>query len=288
MPPAGGRCASRSRQVSPLAARVTRYTAIVRVREHRARSGDSNPRRSSRSVYNLLCRSYGASSMRAVILGVLIAAIACSSRNVLAEESAADLYQTHCAQCHGAQLQGAQGPSLRQEGDPRLDNESVLARIVREGLPEKGMPAWNSKFSDSEIAGLVQFIKEQRDENSAEHLRLVDQKAISSLPRGRVRTELHSFKVELVAEPDKPTGLAMLPDGRLLITQEHGGLRIVEGSHLLADSINGVPSCQPADVFHRVLLGVALHPHYRQNGWIYLTCGDTVTTTQARELPKSC
>jgi aldose sugar dehydrogenase len=53
---------------------------------------------------------------------------------------------------------------------------------------------------------------------------------------------------------------------------------------LVTESIKGVPSCHPRDVFHRGLLGVALHPHYLQNGWIYLTCADTVTDDAGKAL----
>ena len=222
--------------------------------------------------------------MRAFIAGVLIPLAACSSMDVLAEDPAANLYQTHCAACHGAQLQGGQGPSLIQRADSRSNDASALVRVVREGRPERGMPAWNDKLSDTEISSLAQFIEQRREANSAQHLRLVDEESIRSLPQGRIRTELQSFRVELVAEPAKPTGLAVLPDGRLLITQEQGGLRIVERSHLMAGSIEGVPSGHPTDVFHRVLLGVALHPHYSQNGWIYLTCGDTVTNSAGKTI----
>jgi aldose sugar dehydrogenase len=220
--------------------------------------------------------------MRAFIFSVLIPIAVCSPREVLAKDLAADLYQANCAQCHGALLQGAQGPSLLQNADPRLNDESDVARIIRDGLPEKGMPGWNGKISAAEITSLAQFIKERREENSAEHLRLIDRERIRSLPQRLVRSEVQAFTVELVAEPDKPTGLVALPDGRLLISQERGGLRLVERSGLVAGAVEGVPPCHPTDVFHRVLLGVALHPRYRQNGWIYLTCGNSVTDSTGK------
>jgi glucose/arabinose dehydrogenase len=171
-----------------------------------------------------------------------------------------------------------------QGGDPRSDDENGLSRVVREGLPEKGMPAWGGKISDAEISSLVQFIEKRRGETSAENLQLADKESIHSLPRGVIRTDVQAFRVELVAEPDKPTGLAVLPDGRLLISQELGGLRVVEKSGLVAGPVEGVPSCRPTDVFHRVLLGVALHPHYRENGWIYLTCGNSTTDDAGRTI----
>jgi glucose/arabinose dehydrogenase len=137
------------------------------------------------------------------------------------------------------------------------------------------MPAWGDKISDGDIASLVQLIGSRRSENSAERLRQADQESIRAFRRGPIHSEVQAIRMELVAEPAKPTGMAVLPDGGLLITQERGGLRIVDKSGLAPEPIQGVPSCRPTDFFRRVLLGVALHPGYRQNGWIYLTCGNS-------------
>lgn len=214
--------------------------------------------------------------MRSLLAIVFIPIVSCSSMEALAADSGAGLYQTHCASCHGAQLQGAQAPSLLLDRDSPANDEE-LAPVIRDGRPGKGMPAWNDTLSAFDIASLVQFVQRRREENSAEHLRQADMEFVRSLPRGLIRSEVQAFSVELVAEPDKPTGIAVLPDGRLLIAQERGGLRVVESSGLQLGAIEGVPSCQPTDFFHRVLLGVALHPDYRQNGWVYLTCGNSET-----------
>jgi glucose/arabinose dehydrogenase len=84
-----------------------------------------------------------------------------------------------------------------------------------------------------------------------------------------VKSELHEFRVETVMEGlDHPWGLVELPDGRMLVTERPGRLRVIEKGGLLPDPVAGVPP-----VFARGqggLLDIELHPGYATNGWIYL------------------
>ena len=77
-----------------------------------------------------------------------------------------------------------------------------------------------------------------------------------------------SFRVEILAEGlDVPWGIAELPDGRFLITERSGEVRILGPKGLEANSVSNFPP-----IFARGqggLLDVALHPNYAQNGWIY-------------------
>ena len=66
-----------------------------------------------------------------------------------------------------------------------------------------------------------------------------------------------------------PWGLAFLPDGRLLVTEQEGLLRIVAADGAVSEPVGGVPA-----VFARGqggLMDVALHPRYEEQGWIYLS-----------------
>ena len=64
-----------------------------------------------------------------------------------------------------------------------------------------------------------------------------------------------------------PWGLAFLPDGRMLVTERRGQMRIVENGKLLPAAIEGIPKV--AEHGQGGLLDVALHPQYVENGWIY-------------------
>ncbi len=85
-----------------------------------------------------------------------------------------------------------------------------------------------------------------------------------------VETSAAKFRVETVADGmTNPWAIAKLPDGRFLITERPGRLRIVENGKLLPDPVEGVPEVWAKG--QGGLLDVALHPDYAKNGWIYLS-----------------
>lgn len=63
-----------------------------------------------------------------------------------------------------------------------------------------------------------------------------------------------------------PWGMAFLPDGRILVTEKSGQLRMIENGKLLPQPVAGAPKV--VDSGQGGLLDVALHPQYAQNGWI--------------------
>ena len=63
------------------------------------------------------------------------------------------------------------------------------------------------------------------------------------------------------------TAFAQAPDGRLFIAQQGGALRVVENGALLATPFVTVPVDSNGE---RGLIGVALHPGFATNHWIYV------------------
>jgi glucose/arabinose dehydrogenase/PKD repeat protein len=76
-----------------------------------------------------------------------------------------------------------------------------------------------------------------------------------------------TFVDQLVASVGGPTALAFTPDGRLLITTQPGALRVYQGGALLATPALSLSPCSDSE---RGLLGVAVHPQFAQNNFIYL------------------
>ncbi len=84
-----------------------------------------------------------------------------------------------------------------------------------------------------------------------------------------VQTREHAVRLVTVTEGlERPWALAFLPDGKMLVTERPGRMRIV--------SRDGKLDPTPVDGLPRVdaqgqggLLDVVLHPKYRDNGWIY-------------------
>jgi aldose sugar dehydrogenase len=67
----------------------------------------------------------------------------------------------------------------------------------------------------------------------------------------------------------KPWGIAPLPDGRLLITEKGGTLRIADGSGNLSEEIKGIPEVN--DSGQGGLLGITIDPNFAQNRMVYWT-----------------
>ena len=77
-------------------------------------------------------------------------------------------------------------------------------------------------------------------------------------------------RVTTVAEGlEHPWGLAFLPDGRMLVTERPGRLRIVGVDGALSKPVSGVPRVQARG--QGGLLDVALHPEFAENGLVYLS-----------------
>jgi len=69
---------------------------------------------------------------------------------------------------------------------------------------------------------------------------------------------------------EHPWSLVFLPDDRALVTERPGRLRIIDAdARLLDDPVEATPDVYAAG--QGGLMGLALHPDYGDNGWIYLT-----------------
>jgi glucose/arabinose dehydrogenase len=84
-----------------------------------------------------------------------------------------------------------------------------------------------------------------------------------------INSEKHTFRVvTLLKGLEYPWSVAFLPDGRMLVTERVGRLRLV-GQDLRLDPkpIAGLPDV--AATGQGGLFDVVLHPEHAQNGWIY-------------------
>jgi glucose/arabinose dehydrogenase len=79
------------------------------------------------------------------------------------------------------------------------------------------------------------------------------------------------YRIETLTEGlEHPWSLAFLPDGRMLVTERVGRLRLIEADgRLLEDPIAGLPEAFIAA--QAGLMEVALDPDYPDNRWLYLS-----------------
>jgi glucose/arabinose dehydrogenase len=86
-----------------------------------------------------------------------------------------------------------------------------------------------------------------------------------------IQSEKHNFNVVTLVEGlQNPWAIAWLPDGRMLVTERAGRLRIVSKDFKLDPKpVEGLPKIVVGG--QGGLFEVALHPDYKENGWIYIS-----------------
>lgn len=77
------------------------------------------------------------------------------------------------------------------------------------------------------------------------------------------------FRVVPVKGLQRPQGMAFLPDGRILVTERAGRLRIIASGAVDPQPVSGLPVVLNRNM--RGLNDVALHPKFAENGWVYFT-----------------
>jgi len=71
--------------------------------------------------------------------------------------SAADIYKSVCAQCHGQNGEGSIGPILNDLSD---DTDQDINDVINQGIPNTNMLAFGSILSEPQIQGLVAIIRQ--------------------------------------------------------------------------------------------------------------------------------
>lgn len=218
-----------------------------------------------------MCAGYSGTMRRPALLLFAICLGPCPLQGAEpSPRAAAALYEQFCAGCHGADLRGNRAGSLLDEKWSGASDDTALRRVIRDGQPRSGMPAFGRSFTEAEIRSLVILIRESahRRGDPAVH-------ETREPPEGVQCSERHAWRMEIVVTGlDVPWSLAFLPDGRLLFTQRSGSL----GEATPGDRgwrtriIAGTPPVWVRD--EGGLLDVTPHPDYATNGWLYLTLAD--------------
>lgn len=181
---------------------------------------------------------------------------------------AGQLYTEFCANCHGPKLEGGKGGALLGKPWKHGGDNAALTRSIREGYPKDGMPAFAAAISEAETQALVAFLRETS--TRAADPQPAQEKPV---PDTVLRSQEHAFRVESVGEGlDVPWSMTFLPDGRLLVTERVGRLRIIEHGAVRPEQIGGLP---PVVVSKEAgLMSVVAHPKFAENHWLYFTFSD--------------
>ncbi len=93
-------------------------------------------------------------------LGLLLAAVGCSSLPASAQPAKPDvkaLYQQNCASCHGVDRLGGMGPALLPENLERVRRPEAL-KVIGYGRPATQMPGFADSLSEPEIKALADYV----------------------------------------------------------------------------------------------------------------------------------
>jgi cytochrome c oxidase cbb3-type subunit 3 len=74
-------------------------------------------------------------------------------------QAGAETYASVCASCHGDNGGGLIGPNLTDQYWIHGGSNVDIFNILTDGVPAKGMPAWDSQLSPEKRAELVAFIR---------------------------------------------------------------------------------------------------------------------------------
>ena len=181
--------------------------------------------------------------------------------------AASQLYSTYCAGCHGPNLQGGAGSSLLDDEWKHGGDDQSLVNVITGGVTGTPMQPFKDILDASQIRQLVFYIRQQAAAAKERPELQVD-------PDGHVvKSERQAVKLEVVAKGlETPWGIAFLPDGRMLVTERPGRLRVVEKGQLLPP-VSGTPTVWT--VQDGGLFDVEVHPDYAKNGWIYLAYAES-------------
>ncbi|WKZ57143.1 MAG: PQQ-dependent sugar dehydrogenase [Bdellovibrionota bacterium] len=90
------------------------------------------------------------------------------------------------------------------------------------------------------------------------------------VPISNTVPEASGYRIESYIQGlEHPWSLAFLPDGRILVTERPGRLRVINGAKLEAAPIGGTPKVFASG--QGGLLDVSAHPRFHENSIIYLT-----------------
>ena len=186
-------------------------------------------------------------------------------------------YGDYCANCHGADLEGTpNGPALK---NVELINGNSTQQLItsiahHEHVVNKAGALDGVMLSAHTIKALALYVSEQR-----QGLPTIPGSHHYNVPEGTIYSQHHDFRIEQVTTlPSAPYSIAPLPTGEILVTEKVRGLSVVTANGQQSALIENTPTVwkellkvRGSYVGLGMMLDIALHPDYANNGWIYLS-----------------
>ena len=214
--------------------------------------------------------------MRIIIIHALLCLISIHAQNRIGTGDVKMLYQDHCMNCHGVNLEGGIGGSLL--GDSLMEENGTskdFIQYLKFGNLDMGMPGFGEVLSDSQIRTLQIYIQEmqQKKRLKGSELEVSNQEVI-------FKAGGYTFRLETVISGlHTPWSIAFIEPEKAIITERDGSLRVWE-SGILSEAISGIPQVNARG--QGGLLEVATHPEYKNNKWVYLSYSGSSDTDQEK------
>jgi len=203
-------------------------------------------------------------------------------------------WNEHCAICHGSALQGTdRGPGLTN-GLTHGSSTLELIASISKGIPNTDMMGWEGRLRPELIKTLALYIGEHREQYPA----IAASYAMEPEASRDIRSTHHDFRLERITTlQSRPYSLALMPNGDVLVAEKTRGLSLVSPLGVQSPVISDTPpvwdtllSVEGAWLNWGIVLDVALHPDFKENGWIYLShtdrcqlsCGWPIPATMVR------
>ncbi|MFZ4575716.1 MAG: PQQ-dependent sugar dehydrogenase [Phycisphaerales bacterium] len=179
-----------------------------------------------------------------------------------------DKWNQSCASCHGDAGQGGEkAKSLLTVEKMSQDLDRPFFEALKPGL--KGVEGHAfADLSDKEAWSMVVHLREAQQRHYREKL------SEARAADGVYESGGHKYKVETVIKKglEVPWGIEFMPDGRAIITERKGSIRLMTPDFKLSQPLEGTPKVLAEG--QGGLMDVALHPDFATNGWVYIAFSD--------------
>jgi len=193
----------------------------------------------------------------AVIIAAVLFASAGEKSSSVKKQTVSENYGKYCSGCHGANLEKFAAKAWMDE-----EGNASAFRSIKFGIENIGMPAFRETFTKREIRDLAAYVKKgiPADRGLLQPALTIEEIVASEVQKFTLDTVVRGLNV--------PWGMALLPNGDMLISERSGTLYRFSGGKII-EPVSGLPEIMP--IGQGGLLDVALHPDYPTNGWIYFS-----------------
>lgn len=193
-------------------------------------------------------------------LSLVLISLGWSQISFAAPPSGEQVYRQYCAGCHGAQLQGGLGANLVDDTWLHGDSEDAIIKTIKNGVLDKGMPAFSAGLAPEQIKLVTQFIKSQNDTPSSGKL-AEQNKSVTS--------EHYQFDLKLLTVFDSLTwAITFINEQEYLATERDTGNLYYANINGTYRTIKGTPQVWNND--QGGMLDIALDVNFAENQTIYL------------------